>query len=198
MSAPPSFWLASFALSRWSASSGTASQVMRNEITSAEAMVSDSALKKAPVTPERKASGTKMITVEAEEPASGGMNSSAAAITRPWWSRGAPRSRRTMCSIITMASSMISPTAAAMPPRVMMLKLMPSTLSNTTVEASTAGTTMMAMPVIFRLRRNSSSTSAARPMPMRMASRTLAAAPTTSRLWSYQLAIFKPAGSWLR
>ena len=124
-------------------------------------MVSESALKNAPVTPVRNASGTKMTMVEADEPASGRTNSSAAAITRPWWSAGAPRRRRTMCSIITIASSMISPTAAAMPPRVMMLKLMPSAYSSTTVAASTAGSTMSAIRVIFRLRRNASSTSAA-------------------------------------
>ena len=44
-----------------------------------------------------------------------------------------------MCSTITMASSMISPTAAAMPPSVMMLKLMCSTYSSSTVLASTIG-----------------------------------------------------------
>ncbi|CAD6561983.1 hypothetical protein LMG28727_07610 [Paraburkholderia kirstenboschensis] len=47
------------------------------------AIVIDSALKKAPVTPERNASGTKMINVAADDPASGRVNSSAAAITRP-------------------------------------------------------------------------------------------------------------------
>ena len=50
---------------------------------SALAIVSDSALKNAPVTPDRNASGTKMISVAADEPASGRVNSSAAAITRP-------------------------------------------------------------------------------------------------------------------
>ena len=44
------------------------------------------------------------------------------------------------------------------------------------------------------LRRNTNSTSPASTMPIRIASRTLAAAPVTSSVWSYQLAIRTPAG----
>ena len=47
-------------------------------------MVKDSALKNAPVTPERKARGAKMMMVDAEEPASDLVNSAAAWRTRPW------------------------------------------------------------------------------------------------------------------
>ena len=47
------------------------------------AIVSDSALKKAPVTPERNASGAKMIIVAADEPISGRVNSAAASRTAP-------------------------------------------------------------------------------------------------------------------
>ncbi len=86
-------------------------------------MVMDSALKKAPVTPVRKARGRKMTVVAADDPARGRMNSETALpiTSRPWDVVSAIR--RSMCSIITIASSMIRPMAAAMPPRVMMLKL---------------------------------------------------------------------------
>ncbi len=86
-------------------------------------MVIESALKKAPVTPVRKARGRKMTMVAADEPNSGRRNSDTASsmVARPLSVDSARR--RSMCSIITMASSMISPIAAAMPPRVMMLKL---------------------------------------------------------------------------
>ena len=91
------------------------------------AMVSDRALKNAPVTPVRNARGVKMMIVEAEDPNSGRVNSAVARITRSLSGPLPLRSRRVMCSTITTASSMISPTAAAMPPSVMMLKLMCST-----------------------------------------------------------------------
>jgi len=45
--------------------------------------VSDSALKNAPVTPERNASGAKTMTVESDDPMSGRVNSAAAAQTSP-------------------------------------------------------------------------------------------------------------------
>ena len=48
-------------------------------MTSALAMVSDNALKKAPVTPDRKASGTKMTIVAEDDPASGDRKSLTAA-----------------------------------------------------------------------------------------------------------------------
>ena len=95
-----------------------------NEMIRLAAIVKDSALKNAPATPERNASGVKMIMVAADEPARGLVNSLAALNTRE---RGSPsrmpRTRRTMCSTMTIASSMIRPTPAAMPPSVMMLKL---------------------------------------------------------------------------
>ena len=165
-------------------------------MTSALAMVSDSALKNAPVTPDRNASGRKITTVAALEPVSGRVNSHAAAAMRscnsPAPSSGC--SRRMMCSSITITSSMIKPTAAAMPPSVIMLKLMPSTDSSSTVIASTAGTTISATRITRVLRRNTNSTSPASTMPIRIASRTLAAAPVTSWVWSYQLAMRTPAG----
>ena len=57
-------------------------QVSRKEMTSALAMVSDSALKNAPVTPVRNASGRKITMVAALEPVSGRMNSRAAPAMR--------------------------------------------------------------------------------------------------------------------
>ncbi len=170
---------------------------MTNEMNRPPAIVTDSALKNAPVTPVRKASGAKMTSVAALEPASGRRNSVAASRTvvatgPPSWRS---RRRRMMCSVITIASSMIRPTAAAMPPRVMTLKLMFISDSSSTVIASTVGTTATAMSVTFRLRRNSSSTPAASTAPMRIASRTLAAEATTRSLWSYQLATWMSGGS---
>ena len=46
---------------------GTASQATRNEMIRLAAIVNDSALKNAPVTPLRKASGVKIMMVAAEE-----------------------------------------------------------------------------------------------------------------------------------
>ena len=106
------------------------SQAMKKEMMRLEAMARERAPKKAPKTPTRNAGGMWMMMVEREEPVSGRVNSSAAAMTRlpvvvvsvgcclAW-------RRRAMCSDMTMASSMMSPTAAAIPPRVMMLKVWP-------------------------------------------------------------------------
>ena len=54
---------------------GNAIQAIRKEMIRLAAMVSDSALKKTPVTPERNANGAKMIIVAADEPMSGRVNS---------------------------------------------------------------------------------------------------------------------------
>src|SRR6185437_11747846 len=140
---------------------------------SAPPIVSDSALKNAPVTPPRKASGKKMMIVAADEPDSGWKNSRAASITLPLWFSGASRNLRTMCSIMTTASSMMSPTAAAMPPSVMMLKPIPKTISSVMVVASTVGTTTIAISVILVLRRNTNSTIAASTMPIRIVTHAL-------------------------
>ena len=60
--------------------------------------------------------------------------------------------------------------------------------------ASTTGTASIAISVIRKLRRKSSSTSAARPTPISTASRTPCADEVIRSLWSYQLAIFTSAG----
>src|ERR1700675_1221553 len=101
---------------------GNAIQEIKKEIVKLAAMVSESALKNAPVTPDRNASGAKMIIVAADEPMNGGVNSAAASSTAPLggWVLFS-LTRRTMCSAITIVSSIISPTAAASPPRVIIL-----------------------------------------------------------------------------
>ena len=55
--------LASSSRKKCNASNGTVTQAMRKKITRRAGIVSDKALKKAPVTPEKKASGTKITIV---------------------------------------------------------------------------------------------------------------------------------------
>ena len=85
------------------------------------AIVRERALKNSPVTPERKARGAKIMTVDAEEPRSGLASSRAA--SSPFPRAASLLYRRMMCSTITTVSSMMRPTAAAIPPRVIMLRL---------------------------------------------------------------------------
>ena len=63
-----------------------------------------------------------------------------------------------------------------------MLKPMPNTSSNRMVAAITTGTSATAIAVIFQLRRNANSVSAASTTPIMIASRTLAAEAITSSL----------------
>jgi hypothetical protein len=70
-------------LRKRSAKRGTANQATKKEIKRLAAIVKESALKKAPVTPERKAKGTKMMIVETDEPARDLVNSDAARRTCP-------------------------------------------------------------------------------------------------------------------
>jgi multidrug efflux pump subunit AcrB len=85
--------------------------------------------------------------------------------------------------------------AAAMPPSVMMLKLIPAIARTSTVAISVAGTTISATSVTRQLRRKTSSTIAASTSPISTASRTLAKDWLTSSLWSYQLRNCTPGGS---
>ncbi len=96
---------------------------------------------------------------------------------------------------MVITSSMTSPTAAASPPSVMMLNVMPKTNRSSTVIASVAGTTSIATSVTRTLRRNTSSTIPASTRPIRMASRTLPVESVTSVLWSYHLTSVTPGGS---
>ena len=143
-------------------------------------MVMARALKKPPVTPLRKASGVNTMMVASDEPSSGRAISLAASSTV------APPSLnlRVMYSSMTTISSTTSPTAAAMPPSVMMFRLSPSAISNRAVEASTAGSRMATTSTKRRLRRNTYSTRPASRVPIRMASRTLEAAARTRSDWS--------------
>ena len=133
--------------------------------------------------------------VAAEEPARGRKNSAAPARMAARRSPGCSPRRRSMCSIITMASSMTRPMAAAMPPSVMMLKLWPSNLSARVVMASTAGTTTTATAVMCRLRRKTSRTSAASTAPMAMAAAKPWAEDLINSLWSYQPETRRPGGA---
>ena len=170
------------------ASSGTVKAVSRYEITRAAAIVSARYLKKAPVTPVRKASGRKMMIVARLEPKSGAKNSRAAGNTVACArsSLGTP-ARRAMCSTITMTSSIKRPIAAAMPPRVMMLKLMPSTESSSMVISTDSGTTVIATSMTRQFRKYARMTSAAKPSPIAIASSTAAIEERTSSVWSYHL-----------
>ena len=60
---PPVGGLASFSRKKCNASNGTATQAMGKEITSWVGIVSDRAVKKAPGTPDKKASGTMIMIV---------------------------------------------------------------------------------------------------------------------------------------
>ena len=148
-------------------------------------MVTASALKKPPVTPVRKASGANTTTVLVVEPISGRAISPAAAnMLAP----GAPSSRscnlRIRCSSMTTASSTTRPTAAARPPRVIMLKLICSMKSTRQAEANTAGSISAVISISRGERRKANSTAPASTAPRAMASRTLAAADVTSSDWS--------------
>jgi len=164
---------------------------------SAAAIVSDKALKNAPVTPVRKASGRKTSSVAMLDPVNGGRNSRPAASTasRPLAKASLAPVRRARCSTMVITSSITRPTAAARPPSVMMLNDMPSMNSSSTVVASVAGTTSIATSVTRKLRRKASSTRPANPSPIRIASRTLPVDSVTSVLWSYQFTSRTSGGS---
>jgi hypothetical protein len=120
------------------------------------AMVRERDLKKAPVTPVRKTSGAKTTIVLSEDPRIGGKIS----VTETWTASDAAvflRARwRMMFSTTTMASSMMSPMAAAIPPRVMMLKLRPKPRMIRIAMAMTRGTSSSTIRVIFQSRRKTS------------------------------------------
>ena len=63
---------------------GIASHAIRNETARLAAMVIESALKNAPVTPDSKASGAKMMIVEKDDPAKGRVNSGHRVNDRLW------------------------------------------------------------------------------------------------------------------
>ena len=166
------------------------------------AIVSESALKNAPVTPREKRQRR-----EDDDRRGGRAGQRPRELAPPRASNAARgnvrparfRMRRMMCSTITMASSMIRPTAAAMPPSVMMLKLMSRTDSSSTVDRQHHGHGDRRDQRDFRrLRRNSQQHDGGEHHADRIRHRaTLAAEETINWLWSYQLAMWIPAGSLL-
>ena len=120
--------------------------------------------------------------VERLEPASAGR------ISRNPLSAGSGERRpsrwRWMFSITTMASSAMSPSAAAIPARVMRLMVWPKTPSPSATMLTHAGTATTATSVSRKLRRKMSSTSAARATPIRIASRTPLTESDTYLAWS--------------
>src|SRR5512132_1179962 len=72
-------------------------------------------------------------------------------------SRGAPGAARSKClcafSIITIAASIIAPTAIAMPPRLMMLELMPSACMAMNDISTPSGSVRMATKALLRCNR---------------------------------------------
>ena len=139
------------------------------------AIVTASALKNPPVTPLRNARGVNTTIVAIEEPTSGRTISPAASRTLIV----ASLRRRVMCSSMTTISSTISPTAAAMPPSVMILRLSPNIIKSSAVEARTAGSKIATTSTNRRLRRKIKRTTPARMVPIKMESRTLFAADLT-------------------
>ena len=151
-----------------------------NETTSAATIVTASALKNSPVTPLMNASGRNTTIVALVDPRRGTPISAAASSNACGVRTAFCCIRRIICSSITTASSTTRPTAAAIPPSVIMLKLMPSAKSIKQVAAKTAGSIRPVMTISRPDRRNTNSTMPASRAPKRMASRTALAAPTTS------------------
>src|SRR4030088_1759750 len=86
VSLPPSLRSASRVVSRRVEIIGSAIQATKNEMTRLAAIVSDSAWKKAPVTPDRNARGANIIMVAAEETARGWNNFDRRRPNRLLWS----------------------------------------------------------------------------------------------------------------
>ena len=100
-----------------------------------------------------------------------------------------------MFSSMTIESSMIRPTAAAIPPSVMMLIVFPTTSRQTIVEAIVTGTTSAITIATRQLRRNTRRTTIASAMPITMLSRVLCIELSINPLWSYQFSKRTPEGS---
>jgi len=90
---------------------------------------------------------------------SAGPTSRAAANTRSQWGRSGSRS---MClcrfSIITMAASIIAPIAIAIPPRLMMLALMPSQRISASAISTPSGRVARATSALRACNRNNAQT----------------------------------------
>ena len=90
-------------------------------------IVSDNSLKKLPASPLIRRKGKWMTMVLSEEATMAGNRSRMASrTTRNLLSSGFSSCTRYICSMMTMASSIIRPTEAAMAPSDMMLMVMPT------------------------------------------------------------------------
>ena len=148
----------------------------RYEAVSMSAMASASTRKNAPVTPPSIRNGTKMASVQSVEPVSVGSNSAMAplGVAPGIWARCA------RCSTTTIASSSTRPTAAAMPPSVIMLSDWPAADSPSRVNAMLPGRITAPASPSFKLRRNSTMTKMASSAPNSRLSRTPPMDPRTS------------------
>ncbi len=125
----------------------------RSDVSSDTTIVSASARKKTPVMPSRNVSGMNTTTGVSVEPTSGRRISPMPASTAT--TRLVPSlSRVWIASTTTMASSMTSPMAAAMPPSVIRLKVRPVSFIDTSVIRTVTGMTVVATSVVSQLLRN--------------------------------------------
>ena len=165
------------------AKAGVRVSASNREVSKAETIVSASARKKTPVRPSRKASGMKTTTGVSVDPTSGAMMSPRP--SRMACRRSPPlRMRAWMDSTTTMASSMTKPIAAAMPPRVMRLKLIPSRCMTTRVMSTATGMTVTAVSVVPQLRRKRKMMTTERIRPKTMDSQTPPTDERTRTDWS--------------
>ncbi len=142
-----------------------------------------SALKNAPTTPWRSASGANTTTVVTVVPTMGEASDLAPSVAAAIASRPSCRFRA-MASIMTIASSTTSPMATAMPPSDIRLSVCDAMRIPMKVMASVTGTVSAAMSPARKSRRNRAIVSAQSAMPTTMASRTLAIDSRTSDAWS--------------
>ncbi len=141
------------------------------------------ARKNTAVMPPRKIRGTKTMMGLRVEPMRAGVSSWIAlrAASRGVW----PIDRCTaMFSTMTIASSITTPTEAAMPPRVMMLKLMLKSFMKTMATRVEIGITSAATTVVRQLFRKPTRTAMERTRPITMLSVTLEMESRTRMDWS--------------
>src|SRR5438445_324674 len=142
----------------------------RSEAPSMSAMERVRTRKKAPVTPPSITNGRKIASEQRLDPTSVGVISAMA------WERPtgcSPAERAAMCSTTTIPSSSTSPTAAAIPPSVIMFSDCPVMASPRIVKAMLAGRTTAPARPRRALRRTITITSTARIAPTSRLSRTL-------------------------
>ncbi len=141
------------------------------------------ARKNCPTTPSRRTRGRNTTTVVREEPTTAPRISLVAATTEE--RRGPPFPRpRAMFSATTIALSMMSPMATAMPPRDIRLRDSPMAAVTAKVPSTETGMLTPAMRVRRIDPRKTQSTPTASSMPRAMASLTLRRDSRTRSAWS--------------